>query len=444
MPQRPIALLIAAPASSFVPWPARAGAAGPGVGAHALAGLRRRAEQHDVACGQALEHLDRVERAQAQAHLARLDAAVAREPDAGACRFVAAQRVHRHHQRPFAAGGLHLHRKRHVLAQEGRRRLRQRELDLDRAALRIDQRRDGQHAGREALRREGVGQHGRLAELQLLQVALVDLRHQLQRAGQRQAEQRAAGLHDLAGLDHAREHARIGRCGDHGLAQAGLGGSAGRAGQRQLRLRLGDVGARLGVGRALRACAGQLRLRHGDRAARFVEPRLAEEALGHQVLRALQFGLRGRQHRLGLRHAGLRRAAPGAAQAGQARGGLAFAGLRLRQRGPQLVALQPHQHVACLDLRAFGHSTCSTRPVSVLPTSTRDAVATRAENCSVRTSGAIRALTAGTNGARVIHQAAKAARRTAARTAADMRWRRSITLILALQPVSALLDAPVR
>jgi len=41
------------------------------------------------------------------------------------------------------------------------------------------------------------------------------------------------------------------------------------------------------------------------------------------------------------------------------------------------------------------------------------------------------ALTAGTNGARVIHQVATAPRRTAARTAAAMRRRRGIAPILA-------------
>ena len=109
------------------------------------------------------------------------------------------------------------------------------------------------------------------------------------------------GLHDLAGLDQARQHARIGRCGEHGLGQAGLGGGAGRAGQRQLRLCLGDLRPRLGVGGALRACSVQLRLRHCHRAAHLVQARLAEEALGHQVQRALQFGLRGHAHRLCLR-----------------------------------------------------------------------------------------------------------------------------------------------
>jgi len=67
----------------------------------------------------------------------------------------------------------------------------------------------------------------------------------------------------------------------------------------------------------------------------------------------------------------------------------------------------------------------------VLPTSTRDAVATRAENCSVRTSGAMRALTAGTNGARVAHQVARAARDTTAMAAIVRTRRRGIPSIVA-------------
>jgi hypothetical protein len=69
-------------------------------------------------------------------------------------------------------------------------------------------------------------------------------------------------------------------------------------------------------------------------------------------------------------------------------------------------------------------ATCSTRPVSVLPTSTRDKVATRAENCKLRTKGAMRALAAGTRGARVTHQAARAAKRSATAAATSVITRR--------------------
>ena len=270
--------------------------------------------------------------------------------------IVTPQRVDRYHQRLLAARRFHLDRQRHVLAQKGRQWLWQCELDLDRAALRIDHRRDGQHAGLEALRRVGVGQHGgHLPGLELPQVAFVHLRYQLQRPGERQGEQRATGLHDLPRFDRAREHARIRRCGDDGLAQSDLGGLPGGNRECQLRLRLGNVGTPLGIGGALRAGTVQLRLRHRDRAAGLVETRRAQEALGHEIQRALQFGLRGQQHRLRLRHAGLRRAAPGASQARQSRGSLTFVGLSLRHGRPQLVALEPHEHIACLDQRPFDH-----------------------------------------------------------------------------------------
>ena len=324
--QRPIALPNAAPASSFVARPARAEAAAAFVGAHALAGLRRRADRarprprcrpSTISTASSVRSPRRTARASTRPSRASQTLAPRRS--------VAPQRGARHHQRLLAAGGLDFHRQCHVLAQERRRRLRQAELDLDRAALRIDQRRDRQHARREALRRVGVRQHaGRLPGLDLPQVALVQLRHELHRAGQCQAEQRATGLHDLAGLDRAREHARIRRRGDDGLVQPGRGGRPGRAGQRQLRLGLGDVGSRLGNGSTLRARAVELRLRHRDRAAHLVETGLAEKALGDELERALQFGARGHQHRLRLHDAGLRRAAPGAPQACQARRGLAF------------------------------------------------------------------------------------------------------------------------
>ena len=68
-------------------------------------------------------------------------------------------------------------------------------------------------------------------------------------------------------------------------------------------------------------------------------------------------------------------------------------------------------------------ATSSTRPVSVLPTSTRDKVATRPETCSVRTRGATCTVNAGTSAARSDHQASASATKAAsvARTHIDRR-----------------------
>ncbi len=234
--------------------------------------------------------------------------------------------------------------------------MRQRELDLDRPALCIDQRRNGQHPRRETLAGEGVGQDaGRLADLQLSEIALVDLRHQLQRASQCQSQQRMPGLYDLAGLDQARQHLGIGGGHQHGLRQARPGGGGGGTGQCELCLRLQHIGALLCVGHALGARAGLLRLRDGSRTTCLVESRVTEKTSGYQRLRPLQVGLRSRQYRIRLRHRGLRRAAPGAAQPRQARSGLALAGLRLLQRGVQFVGFHAHQLVTLADLCAFIH-----------------------------------------------------------------------------------------
>ena len=233
---------------------------------------------------------------------------------------------------------------------------RQRELDLDRPALRIDHRCDRQHARGKAPVGESIGHHaGHLAHLQLLDVALVHLCHQLQRAGQRQAQQRPPGLDDLAGLDPAGQHPGVGGRRQHRLGQARPCGRSGGCRQRPLRLGLCHVGALLGVGRALRACAGLLRLCDGGAALGIVEPRRAEKTLGHQLLRALQFGLRGHEHGIGLRQRGLRAGAPGASQARQARASLALVGLGLSQCGAQLVLFEAHQHVALCDALAGGH-----------------------------------------------------------------------------------------
>ncbi len=221
--------------------------------------------------------------------------------------------------------------------------------------MRIDQRRDRLHARGEALAGEGVGHHHRaLPHLQLFQKALVGLRDQLRRTRERQRQQCAAGLHDLPRLDQPRQHLGIGRRGQHGLIEARTRRRCGGGGQAQLRLRLQRLGALITSGRALRLRAGLLRSRDGNRALHFIEARWAEKALRHQLARALQLGQRGGQHRIGLRERSLRTAAPGAAQAGQPRRGLALGGLRLHQRGLQLIAFETQQHLALFNLCAFG------------------------------------------------------------------------------------------
>jgi len=213
------------------------------------------------------------------------------------------QGVSRHHQRRFAAGRLDLNRQGHVFTQERRSGLRQRELDLDRPALCIDQWRNRQHLRRETLAGEGVGEDaGRLADLQLSEMAFVDLRHQLQRASRCQSQQRMPGLYDhLAGLGQASQHRGIGGGQQHGLRQARLGGGGGGTRQCELRHRLQHIGALLCVGHALGARAGLLRLRDGSRPACLVEARVTEKTPGHQRLRSLQVGLSSRQDRIRLR-----------------------------------------------------------------------------------------------------------------------------------------------
>ncbi len=67
----------------------------------------------------------------------------------------------------------------------------------------------------------------------------------------------------------------------------------------------------------------------------------------------------------------------------------------------------------CLTRAPSSTDTSTTRAVRVLPTSTRDAVATRAENCRVRSSGALCTVSAGAVAGRPSHQANAAAARAA-------------------------------
>jgi hypothetical protein len=154
-----------------------------------------------------------------------------------------------------------------------------------------------------------------------------------------------------------------------------------------LRLRLHDLAALLGVGRKLGARAGLLRPCDGGGTARLVESCRAEKPLATSDCVRCRSACAAASTESACATAARAATPPGAAQPRQAGSGLALAGLRLRQRSPQFVAFQADQDFTLPDLRAFVHRHLSTRPVSVLPTSTREKVATRAENCSVRTSG---------------------------------------------------------
>ena len=331
-----------------------------GVGPHAARPARAQgAEQHDVAGRQAFEHLGRFERAQAQAQPARFDAAVARD--------AAPWRAPPSCSPASASIGTTSARSRRPVSTSTDSVMSSRrkaggacgsdELDLDRAALRVDQRRDRQHARGEALARE----RHRRARWPAGRPAAA-------RGSARPPGPPAAAAPASARVSSARPGCTIwpgstARTSTRASAGAVSTACSSRACAAATAARASASCAcacatsvpcsALAARCALRA--GLLRLRHVDGAARLVEPRLAEEAARHQILRALQFGLRRQQHRLGLRHAGLRRAAPGAAQPGQPRRGLALAGLRLLEGGAQLVALQPDQHVAAAHLRALVH-----------------------------------------------------------------------------------------
>ena len=254
------------------------------------------AAQHRVAFFQAIEHLDRIQRAQAQPHVACLGAPLLQHQHAGLIATGrAAQSGLGQHQGALASGGLHLHRQGHVFAQKSRGLLNGK-LHLNGAALRIHRRSDGQHAGCKALRRKRIGHHpGRLTQLQLFQKSLVHLGHQLRGPGQRQAEQGLARLHDLPRLHLTHQHARIGGGHQRGLCQAGLCSHRGRLGQRQLGLGLGHLGARIGSGLQLCLRTELLRPCHVHRPACLVKLRGAVKPLGHQLLHPRQAGAGGLQ-----------------------------------------------------------------------------------------------------------------------------------------------------
>ena len=231
-----------------------------------------------------------------------------------------------------------------------------RKLHLNGTALRIHRRRDGQHAGRKALPRKGIGDHpGRLAQLQLLQKTFIHLGHQLRGPGQRQAEQGLARLHDLPRLHLTHQHARIGGGHQRGLRQAGLRSHRGRLGQRPLGLGLGHVSARIGSGLQLRLRAELLRPRHVHRPACLVELRRAVKPLGHQLLHPRQAGAGGLQRGISLRQGCLGGSAARAAKAFQPRLCLAFCSRSLGQSGAQFVGFELHQHIALAHLCALHH-----------------------------------------------------------------------------------------
>ena len=302
-------------------------------------------------------HLHRIQRAQAQPHVAYLGALILQHQHAGLIATGrAAQSGLGQHQGALASGGLHLHRQGHVFAQKSRGLL-DGELHLNGAALRIHRRRDGQHTGRKALPRKGIGHHpGRLAQLQLLQKTFIHLGHQLRGPGQRQAEQGLARLHDLPRLHLTHQHACIGGGHQRGLGQAGLGSHRGRLGQRPLGLGLGHVGTRIGSGLQLRLRAELLRPRHVHRPARLVKLRRAVKPLGHQLLHPRPVGAGGLQRGIGLRPGCLGGSATRAAKAVQPRLRLAFCSHSLGQSGAQLVGFELHQHIALAHLCALHHA----------------------------------------------------------------------------------------
>ena len=141
----------------------------------------------------------------------------------------------------------------------------------------------------------------------------------------------------------------------HRLRQARLRGLHGGAGLLQLGLGLRQLGAALAHGLRLGAGTVALGARHRHGAARVVQPRLADEAAGHQLLGAGQFTLGGAQRGVGLGELRLRLGAPGAAQARQACLHLLGVGLGLGQRGLGFVGLQAQQHVALAHGIALAH-----------------------------------------------------------------------------------------
>ena len=156
-------------------------------GTHAVTRLHGAATQHGVAPGQALQHLHGIQRAQAQPHGAGLSAPVLQHQHrARVARHGAAQSGLGQYQCAFAPCGLHLDRQGHVLAQIRGRQVLQRKFHLDGTALRIHRRCDGEHARGKALAGKSVGYHrGFLSRLQLVEKALIHLRHQLRGSGQR-------------------------------------------------------------------------------------------------------------------------------------------------------------------------------------------------------------------------------------------------------------------
>ena len=255
---------------------------------------QHRTQHHLIALGQAGTHLGRTQGAQAQPHVTLLDAPVLHHPQRGT-RGVGThgERRDRDHQRTRATPCLDLDRQGHVFAQESGRIAHQRELDLDRAPLRIHRGGNRQHAGGKTAPRIGICQHRRgLLQCQLVEKTLIDLGAEPGRPLQRQRQQSLARLHDLSGLDLAQQHLGIGRRAQACLRQPGLcGGNAGIC-QLQLRLRLHDIGARVRYRLHLRS--GRFELRGGDitRAAGIVEPRCTEKLLRHQLLHPLELGLR--------------------------------------------------------------------------------------------------------------------------------------------------------
>jgi hypothetical protein len=170
----------------------------------------QRVGQHRVADRQPVGDLDAIERAQPHAHRLLHHAAV-RQPPHPPVRARTDDRRGRQRARAFAPRGGDLHRQRHVLAQEGRGCC-DLELHLDRAALRVDAGRDAQHPRLEGLLGEGVGDDPRqLSDRKLREKLLVRLPDELRGPGGGECEQRAARLHDLPGLDQARDDAPVGR-----------------------------------------------------------------------------------------------------------------------------------------------------------------------------------------------------------------------------------------
>ena len=181
---------------------------------------------------------------------------------------------------PPRRADLDVDRHRHVLAQVGRR-IGHPKLDLHRAALRVDAGIDVDELGGEPLRRIGVGRgERRLAELQLAEVPLVDLDHQLGLA--RRARAPSAPC-PAAPRRRARRRARSAcrRRARRWSRSASRACARLEAGPRLLER--GDARSRSRCRRAApsRTCIARgidLASRHVDVALRLVERRLADEA----------------------------------------------------------------------------------------------------------------------------------------------------------------------